>query len=77
MKEFLLILLISFVFFGFLRRFLYFQAFQSFTKAAQDMHRREQQQRKPEGTITIDTNVPQKKVSQHDEGEYVDYEEVK
>ena len=75
MADFLVILLVAFILFGFLRRFIYFQAFRSFTKAAEDFQRRQQSARKPEGTVTIDTSVKKKKSI--DEGEFVDYEEVK
>ena len=75
MQEFLIILLIVFIFFGFLRRIVYFQAYSSFTKAADDFSKRNQQDRKKEGTVTLDTNSGRKSLK--DDGEYVDYEEIK
>jgi sortase (surface protein transpeptidase) len=75
MQEFLLIALVVFIFFGFLRRVIYFQAYSSFTKAAQDFQRQQQKQRKPEGSVTVDS--PKGKRTLKDEGEYVDYEEIK
>ncbi|MFM8433668.1 MAG: hypothetical protein ACKOQ6_05875 [Bacteroidota bacterium] len=75
MKEFLYILLIAFILFGFLRRFIYFQAYSSFTKAAQDFQKRNQRPMRPEGTVTIE-KAPQN-LDKHNDSEYVDYEEVK
>lgn len=75
MADFLVTLLVAFILFGFLRRFIYFQAMRSFTKAAQDFQRSRQSPTKPEGTVTIDPAVSKKKGI--DEGDYVDYEEVK
>ena len=75
MQEFLIILLVAFIFFGFLRRVIYFQAYSSFTKAAEDFTKRQRQERKKEGAVTLDTNSGRKSLK--DDGEYVDYEEVK
>lgn len=75
MKELFYILLVAFLLFGFLRRFVYFQAYSSFTKAAQDFQKRNQRPVKPEGTVTIE-KAPRGLDSQK-EGDYVDYEEVK
>ena len=75
MQEFLIILLVVFIFFGFLRRVIYFQAYSSFTKAADDFTKKHRQEQKKEGTVTLDTNSGRKSLK--DEGEYVDYEEVK
>ena len=66
-KEFLLVFIVAFIAFGFLRRFLYYNALQSFRKAADDLER--ERSRKQAGSIRV-----QKK--QRDEGEYVDFEEV-
>lgn len=75
MLDFLITLVVAFLLFGVLRRFIYFQALRSFTKAAEDFQRRQQPPRKPEGTVTIDPSV--KKKSLAEEGEYVDFEEIK
>lgn len=75
MQEFLLIALIAFICFGFLRRVIYFQAYNSFTKAAQDFQRQHQKRNKPEGTVTVES--AKKRTALKDEGEYVDYEEIK
>ena len=75
MQEFLIILLVAFIFFGFLRRVIYFQAYSSFTKAAEDFTKRHRQERKKEGTVTLDSNSARKSLK--DDGEYVDYEEIK
>ena len=42
-KEFLLVFIVAFIAFGFLRRFLYYNALQSFRKAADDLERERSQ----------------------------------
>jgi hypothetical protein len=54
---------------------IYFQAYSSFTKAAEDFTKRHRQERKKEGTVTLDSNSARKSLK--DDGEYVDYEEIK
>jgi hypothetical protein len=75
LTEFVITLVVGFVLFGFLRRVVYFQAYSSFTKAADDFRRRQEVPRKPEGTVTVDQSAKQKGLKE--EGEYVDYEELK
>mgnify|MGYP000300396781 CR=1 FL=1 len=75
MADFLITLIVAFLLFGFLRRFIYFQALRSFTKAANDFRRQQDADRKPEGTITIDPSARKKSIKE--DSDYVDYEEVK
>jgi hypothetical protein len=72
MTEYLIVFIVAFICFGFIRRFFYFQAYQSFTKAADDFRKREVKSRKPDGSVTIE-----RKTSSSKDGEYVEWEEVK
>lgn len=73
--EFLITVVILFILFGVLRRWVYTQAYRSFTKAEMDFRRQNARPTKPEGAVSLDGSVKPK--SLHDEGEYVDFEEVK
>lgn len=72
MQEFLIITILFIVFFGVIRRFIFFSAHNAFTKAAQDFQKQQQQQqdrlRKSAGKVTIERKK--------DDGEYVPYEEI-
>lgn len=76
MQEFIVVILVAFLVLGVLRRFLFFSSYRGFQKSAEDFVKKQQQaQRKPEGTVTI--HQTKKNVSSSDDGEYVDYEEIK
>ncbi|MFM7217381.1 MAG: hypothetical protein ACKO1U_05130 [Bacteroidota bacterium] len=72
MKELFYVLLTAFILFGFFRRFIYFQAYQSFTKAAEDFHKQRTQAQEKTKPVRSKQQDRLKDV-----GEYVDYEEVK
>ena len=71
MTDYLIAFLVAFICFGFFRRFLYFQAYRSFTKAEQDFNLR---QRKPEGSVTVDQ--VRKSRARQDDAEDAVWEEV-
>lgn len=53
MTDYIIAFLVAFFLLGFVRRFFYFQAYRSFTKAQADF-RRYGIHRKQEGTVTLD-----------------------
>jgi len=75
MTEYLIIFIVAFICFGFVRRFFYFQAYQSFTKAAHDFRRDELKSRKPEGTVTIESSRSKRSTPTEEELDDEDYEE--
>jgi hypothetical protein len=75
MADYLVAFLVAFVFFGFIRRFFYVQAFRSFTKAREDYFKNGAEIRRPEGTVILDQRPA--KTGKKDEGVYTDWEEVK
>jgi hypothetical protein len=77
-QEYILIFIIVLVLFRFLRRFIVVNSYQGFQKAAQDFMRQQQQkERKPEGSVTIQDLNKNNGSSRQQQGEYVDYEEIK
>ena len=78
MQEYILIFIIILVLFRFLRRIIVVNSYQGFQKAAQDFMRQQQQkQRQPEGSVTIQDLDKNNGSSRQQQGEYVDYEEIK
>ncbi len=80
MLKFLLFLLIAFFALRALGRFFVASTFSGFNKKMQDEMRRRQQQspqQMPEGHVSVDPNASQKSKRNPDDGDYVDYEEVK
>jgi|GEM_PF-3255472 len=78
MQEYILIFIIVLVLFRFLRRIIVVNSYQGFQKAAQDFMRQQQQkERKPEGSVTIQDLDKNNGSSRQQQGEYVDYEEIK
>ena len=78
MQEYILIFIIILILFRVLRRFIVMNSYQGFQKAASDfMKQQQQQQRKPEGSVTIQDLNKNDGSSRQQQGEYVDYEEIK
>jgi hypothetical protein len=78
MQEYILIFIIILVLFRFLRRVIVVNSYQGFQKAAEEFMRQQQQkQRKPEGSVTIQDLNKNSGSSSQQQGEYVDYEEIK
>ncbi|MFM2207906.1 MAG: hypothetical protein RL213_1881 [Bacteroidota bacterium] len=75
MADYLIAFLVAFVFFGFVRRFFYVQAYRSFTKAREDFFRNGSEIRKPEGTVILEQRPA--KTGKTDESVYTEWEEVK
>lgn len=79
MIRFLLILFLLILLFSFLRRFIFFSAYYGFNKAAKDLAKKQEQaerKRKAAGSITVE-QMQQNSLKSKDDGEYVDYEEIK
>lgn len=80
MSEFLEILLVIFVLFSVFRRYILFTVVNAFTRKMQnDFNRMQQQQnnqQQPTGRVTVEEKSA-KKNKHDDDGEYVDFEEVK
>jgi hypothetical protein len=78
MQEFLLIILAVILLFRVARRFIFVNSYQGFQRAAEDFMKKQQEKnvRKPEGSVTVQDPGNGNK-ARHNEGEYVDYEEVR
>ena len=78
MQEFIVIFIIVIILFRFLRRFIFVNTYQGFQKAAEEfMKQQQQRQAKPEGTVTIQDLNKNSGSSRPQQGEYVEYEEIK
>jgi hypothetical protein len=77
-QEFLVILIIAFILFGVLRRMMFGSFYAALQKQQREQDQREQEERKrkKEGKIIIEKVQPGN-LSKHDDGEYIDYEEIK
>ena len=77
MLRLILIIFILFIVSSFLRRIIFSSAYNAFNKAAQDLNKNTQQQqkKKPKQFWSNDSSSPKKNLD--NDGEYVDYEEVK
>ena len=78
MQEFLIVAIILILFFSTVRRFVFFNSYNAFNKAADQFMKRqemEERKRKEEGRVYVDQTKKQSKKLK-DEGEYVEYEEV-
>jgi hypothetical protein len=79
MQEFLITLLVVFILFRVFRTIIFRSAYSAFVKHQHDSDRRKEEEelrRKREGQITIEEIKPGKS-SRQDDGEYIDYEELK
>jgi hypothetical protein len=83
MRDFLLVLIVVILIFSAFRRYIFFFLLRAISQRLYKQVKKQQgsaaQDAKPEGTITIDsTNVkkPQKKENDNN-GEFVDFEEIK
>ena len=77
MQEILLIGILIILLFRVARRFIFFNAYQGFQKAAEDFVNRQQQStRKPEGSVTIQDPKGGSTTARRKDGEYVDFEEI-
>ena len=76
MQEFILITILIILLFRVARRFIFFNAYQGFQKAAEDYIRKQQTKQPAEGTVTI-KETESGKPSREKGGEYVDFEEIK
>ncbi|MFM2135664.1 MAG: hypothetical protein RL021_1064 [Bacteroidota bacterium] len=74
MTDYIIAFLVAFFLLGFVRRFFYFQAYQSFTKAESDFRNR-QVPRKPEGTVTLDKTPSA--AAYEDDAEDAEWEELR
>lgn len=74
MTDYIIAFLVAFFLLGFVRRFFYFQAYRSFTKAEEDF-RQKKMSRKPEGTVTLEKNSPS--TVYDDDAEDADWEELR
>jgi hypothetical protein len=77
--KFLLYLLIIFFVLRALGRFFVVSTFSNLNKKMEEQMRKQQQaqQRMPEGHVTIDADPAKRGRSQGNDGDYIDYEEVK
>ena len=75
MLKLFLIIIILFVVSGFLRRIIFSSAYNAFNKAAQDFNKNKTQQNKPKRFW--DNNNSALKNNSDNDGEFVDYEEIK
>jgi hypothetical protein len=76
-QEFIVILIIAFVLFGVFRRMMFGSFYAAMKKHQDELDRKEDEERrrKREGKVFIE-ETRKGKPSRHDEGEYVDYEEL-
>ncbi len=75
MQEFLIISIVVLLFFGAIRRYIFFNAHNAFNKAAEDFMKRQEEadrKRKEDGRVYVDTK---KRVSKNEK--FDDYEEIK
>lgn len=79
MKTFLTIILILLLLRMLLKPFIKFTVYSTVNRMADEMRKEQQHQvnQKPEGTISIDKKTSGKRGGSKDDGEYVDFEEVK
>ena len=81
MSEFILIFIAIVILFSVFRRYILFFIMRAVSKRLFDQVQKQQgrnmQQDKPEGSVTIDTTTGRKRRNDNNEGEYVNYEEVK
>ena len=82
MAEFILIFIAIVILFSVFRRYILFFIMRAVSKRlfdqVQKQHGRNMQQEKPEGSVTIDTTTNSRnRKNDNNEGEYVNYEEVK
>ncbi len=84
MSDFLLVIIVIFLVFGVFRRYFAFLIINAVSKKLNNkfekMHRQQQQQQnysQPQGKVTVEDNCKGGKGKIADEGEYVDFEEVK
>ena len=83
MGDIILVILFIIILFSYFRRAIFFFIINAISKRAINHMQSQQgpspnQSRKPEGSVTIDPNVSGKsKRNNDDNGDYVDYEEIK
>ena len=77
MLKFLLIIVCGYFIIRMLGRVFIVSSFNSINQRMQEEMRNRQQQQKPEGQITIDPGVPNKRNQNDNDGDFIDYEEVK
>ena len=79
MLKFLLFLLIAFFVLRALGRFFVVSTFSNLNKKMQEQmrHQQQSQQNMPEGHVSVDATPGKKPRSGKDDGDYIDYEEVK
>jgi len=82
MADFLFILLIIFIVFGVFRRYIFFFIMSAISKKLfKEMNKMQQRQtgfnNQQQSKMNVDPDAPKKKSFRDNQGEYVDYEEVK
>lgn len=75
MKDFIIALIVAFVLFKVFRSFIYRNVTDAFTQNMNDLNRNQNSNRN-EGDITVE-NPKSSPKKNNDDGEYVDYEEIK
>ena len=75
MIRLILIIIALFIISGFLRRIIFSSAYNAFNKAAEDFNKKQTQQKKPKEFWSNNNSSPKK--NSDNDGEYVDYEEIK
>ena len=76
MQEFILIAILVILLFRVVRRFVFFNAYKGFQQAAEDFLKKQEQEQKPEGTVTVHPGSTPKGASRQQSGDYVDFEEI-
>ena len=77
MQEFILIAILSLLFFRAIRNVVFTSSYRGFQKAADDYMKRRRRPARPEGTVTIEDNGKQGTAKREQKGEYVDFEELR
>ena len=75
MIRLILIIIALFIISGFLRRIIFSSAYNAFNKASEDFNKKHAQQKKPKQFWSNNKTSPKK--NSDNDGDYVDYEEIK
>jgi hypothetical protein len=77
-SDFFLVFIACLILFSVFRRYIFFFVMRAISKKVFGSMNMQQQQtdRKPDGTVTVDTSNAKPRVN-NDDGEYVSYEEIK
>jgi hypothetical protein len=77
MQEFILIAVLVLLFFRAVRKAVFTSSYQGFQRAAEDYQTRRRKPSRPEGTVTVEDTGRHASPKQEQEGEYVDFEELR